>query len=554
MLRRLLRLSVVAIYLISAGIAAAQVPIAAPSIPSSPLAPQSATTVPATQPTAPPEDPLGRSNPRSMIREFIRAVDRNDFVSAARYMQLTKEQQPHAELLARYIRELMNCCFDQPLATISDADAGALDDGLPLDQERIGPLKIGNHRADIILVHVSRPDGSIWLISSMTLDQVPALHQFIGESGIERLMPRALQEHGVLGLSFSHWIVWLISLLLPIPAFMLLMQALIFVVRKTMKDRDRQSFLLNLFKGIKWPVVLMLTIIIHLFSLRRLGFPLQFRIINSRVGIIVLIVLLTLALRRFGSLLFDRARLKLLHLDRTHSASMVLLGERILKVLLTIAAAFAALTVAGVDTKTALAGLGIGGIAVAFGAQKTIENLLGGIMLISDKAIAVGDPCSISGRMGTIEDITLRSVRMRTIEQTLLLIPAGSLSQENIENFRSRTKMPMIVTIRLQYSATQAQISSIRDEIYKLVTEDVRVEASSARVNVTDFAQWAIELQIWTYLLTADIQKFNVIREELLLRIAQIIETAGCRFALPSQTIYSASDSPDIGRQATLPR
>jgi MscS family membrane protein len=114
--------------------------------------------------------------------------------------------------------------------------------------------------------------------------------------------------------------------------------------------------------------------------------------------------------------------------------------------------------------------------------------------------------------------------------------------------------MPMIVIIRLQYSATQAQISSIRDEIYKLVTEDVRVEASSARVNVTDFAQWAIELQIWTYLLTADIQKFNVIREELLLRIAQIIETAGCRFALPSQTIYSASDSPDIGRQATLPR
>jgi MscS family membrane protein len=156
--------------------------------------------------------------------------------------------------------------------------------------------------------------------------------------------------------------------------------------------------------------------------------------------------------------------------------------------------------------------------------------------------------------MGTIEDITLRSVRMRTTEQTLLLIPAGSLSQDNIENFRSRTKMLMTVTVRLQYSATKLQISTIRDEIYRLVTEDVRIEASSARVNVTDFGQWAIELQIWAYILTADVQKFNAIREELLLSIAHVIETAGCRFAIPSQTIYSAADGGDTGRKTTLPR
>ncbi len=489
-----------------------------------------------------------------MIREFIRAVDRNDFVSAARYMQLNRAQQPHAELLARYTRELMNCCFDQPLATISDADTGALDDSLPLDQERIGPLKIGDHRADIILVHVSRPDGSIWLISSVTLEQVPILHEFITESRVESLMPRLLQEHSIFGLSLAHWIVWLVSLLLPIPCFMILMWAFTSSIRRSVGNSEKRAFFLELSERIKWPLVLILSIIVHLFSLRRLGFPLQFRIVSGHVGAIILVVLITSALRRSVSLLFDRTRVKLIRLDRTHSASMVLLAERLLKVMLIIAAIFAVLTVAGVDTKTALAGLGIGGIAVAFGAQKTIENLLGGILLISDRAIAVGDLCSISGRIGTVEDITLRSVRMRTIEQTLLLIPAGSLSQENIENFRSRTKMPMTATVRLQYSSTQAQISSIRDEIYKLVTEDVRVEASSVRVNLTDFGQWAIELQIWAYVLTADIQKFHTIRHELLMRIAQIVEAAGCRFALPSQTIYSGEESPDTGRKTTLPR
>lgn len=534
--RRLLRLSVIGIYLLSATLMAAQVS----AVPSSPLSSQTTSVAPATQTSAPPTDPLGRSNPRSMIREFIRAVDRNDYLSAARYMQLSREQQPQAELLARDIHELMNCCFDQPLAAISDADTGALDDGLPLDQERIGPLKIGDHRADIILVHVSRPDGSVWLISSMTLEQVPALHQFITESRVERLMPRVLQEHSFVGVSLAHWIAWLISLLLPIPCFMLLIRGFILLIPISIRDNDKRTFLVGFTEKIKWPLILIFSILVHLFSLRRLGFPLHFRIISWRVGAIVLILLTTSVLRRSATLFFDRTRLKLLRVDRTNSASMVLLGERLFKVLLTIAAIFAALTVAGVDTKTALTGLGIGGIAVAFGAQKTIENLLGGILLISDKAIAVGDFCAISGRMGTIEDITLRSVRMRTIEQTLLLIPAGSLSQENIENFRSRTKMPLTLTIRLQYSATEAQISKIRDEIYKLLTEDVRVEASSARVNLTDFGQWAIELQIWTYLLTSDIQKFNAIRQDILKRIAQTVEGAGCRFALPSQTIYSA--------------
>ncbi len=489
-----------------------------------------------------------------MIREFIRAVDRNDYVSAARYMQLSRDQQPHAELLARDTYELMNCCFAQPLAAISDADTGALDDGLPLDQERIGPLKIGDHRADIILVHVSRPGGSIWLISSMTLEQVPTLHQFITENRVERLMPPVLQARSFLGVSLAHWIVWLVSLLLPIPCFMLLFRAFLFVIRISVRDGEKRAFLTGLSERIKWPLILILSILVHLLWLRRLGFPLQFRIISWHLGAIVLILLTTSALRRAVTPLFDRTRARLLRMDRTHSASMLLLGERLLKVLLTIAAIFAALTVAGVDTKTALTGLGIGGIAVAFGAQKTIENLLGGILLVSDRAIAVGDLCAISGRMGTIEDITLRSVRMRTLEQTLLLIPAGSLSQENIENFRSRTKMLMTVTIRLQYSDSQAQISAIRDEIYKLVRGDVRIEASSARVNLTDLGQWAIELQIWSYVLTADIQKFNAIREEMLLRIAHIVEAAGSRFALPAQTIYSGTVAPDTGRAATLLR
>jgi len=99
------------------------------------------------------------------------------------------------------------------------------------------------------------------------------------------------------------------------------------------------------------------------------------------------------------------------------------------------------LTLLGVETKTALAGVGIGGIAIALGAQKTVENLLGGIFLLGDRALAVGDTCTIGSRQGVVEDITLRSVRLRTLEQTLLSIPAGTLSQSNVENLSARGKI-----------------------------------------------------------------------------------------------------------------
>lgn len=532
MLRRLLRLIAIGTCLIHAGTIATQIPT--PALP----APSTTTSATPQPPPGPPPDPLGRSNPRSMMRELIRVLDREDYVSAVRYMQLTKEQQRNSTEIARDLRELLNCCFDQPLATMSEDSAGSLDDGLPLDQERVGPLKIGNRRADIILVQVDRPDGKIWLVSSMTLQQVPDLHGLISESRIERVMPQSLQRRSFLGLSVAHWIVWLGSLLIPLFGFGIIASIISFVFGKTIRNPDKRDFVVQFAKRVKWPTVLIATIITHLALLPALGFPLHFRIINMRIGAVVLIVLTTWLLRRSITLICDRARVQLLRVDRRNSASMLLLGERLLKVLLVIAAVFAMLSAVGVNTKTALAGLGIGGIAVAFGAQKTIENLLGGILLVSDEAIAVGDLCSISNRMGFIEDITLRSVRMRTVEQTLLLIPAGMLSQENIENFRTRTKMPMTVTIRLQYTATQDQISAVRDGLRKILLDDARVEGSSMRVNLTDFGQWAIEMQIWAYLLTADVAKFNTIREDLLLRFMQVVENAGCKLALPSQVVY----------------
>jgi len=279
-----------------------------------------------------------------------------------------------------------------------------------------------------------------------------------------------------------------------------------------------------------------------------LGFSLNFRFVYMRFGVALLVILFAWLLRQTITLSFERARSVMQRRGETGTESLMLLGERLLKVLIVLVAIFAILTVVGVDTKTALAGLGIGGVAVALGAQKTVENLLGGIFLLTDKALAIGDTCCISSRMGTVEDITLRSVRLRTLEQTLLSIPAGVLSQENIENFTTRGKILVQTNLPLGYGTTAEQLRSILEGIRKLLIEDSRIESETARIRLINFGARAIELELYAYILTSDYGKFLAVREDLLLHIEEGVEAAGTSFAMPTEFIYVRQKSNADGQ------
>jgi MscS family membrane protein len=191
-----------------------------------------------------------------------------------------------------------------------------------------------------------------------------------------------------------------------------------------------------------------------------------------------------------------------------------------------------------VNTKTALAGLGIGGVALALGAQKTVENLLGGVFLLSDRALAVGDTCSISNRVGVVEDITLRSVRLRTLEQTLLSIPAGTLSQASVENFATRAKILAQTTLRVRYGTTAEQLRSILTGIQRLIAENSKIDTASSRVRLVNFGERAVEIELFAYVLTTDFSEFLAIREDLLLQAVAVVESSGSGFAQPTEFVY----------------
>jgi MscS family membrane protein len=486
---------------------------------------------PSTAPQPTETDP--RSTPRGTLTGFIRSADREDYVGAARYLQVNEKQKAKTPELARELRELLNRYFHTPLATISDSPSGDLDDGLAVDRDRV-PLKIEGQRVDLILTRVKDPQaGSIWLISSDTLAQVPTLYQGIEKTWVEQVMPQSLLDKNILGVSAALWVAWMASIALPLLLFWSISRLAIFLMQKTVGDSRRR------FEALAWPFIVVLTITVHVLLLPLLGFTLGFRLVYQRVCLLLLIVAVTWLLHRIFALSFAQARSMMERRHRSDTESLMLLGQRVVNVLLTLAAIFAILSVLGVDTKTALAGVGIGGVAVAFGAQKTVENLLGGIFLLTDKALAVGDTCCISSRVGTIEDITLRSVRLRTNEQSLLSIPAGALSQANIENFATRRKILVQTNLQLSYGTTVEQLRSVLEGIRKLLKENPKIEAVSARIRLVNFGARAIELELFAYVLTHDYMEFLAIREELFLHVAEVVEASGSSFARPTEFIYA---------------
>ena len=199
------------------------------------------TSQPSTTPQQQPTDPLGRATPRGTISAFIRAVERDDYVLAARYLQVNETQRRSTKPLARDLKALMDRYFSEPIPSISDSPDGALDDGLPIDRERVGPLAIDDSKTDITLVRVTDPQaGNVWLISSETLALVPTLKRSVARTWVERVMPSALVNRELFGISLAHWIVLVATLVIPFVLFALLTTGLVLVVRRLLTDPGRR--------------------------------------------------------------------------------------------------------------------------------------------------------------------------------------------------------------------------------------------------------------------------------------------------------------------------
>src|SRR5581483_2439186 len=290
------------------------------------------------------------------------------------------------------------------------------------------------------------------------------------------------------------------------------------------------------------PLWLLFAVVVHGLAVSYLRLPLLQRHYYVRISVVMLIVAATWLALRIVSRAMRRLRDRAIAMGRKGTGSLILLGQRVLNLVLIIISVLGILGSLGFNLTTALAGLGIGGLAVAFAAQKTLENLFGGVSLLGDEVIRVGDVCRIGERVGTVEDISLRSTRLRTVERTEMSIPNGSLATMNLENLTRRDKFLFNGKLALRYETSADQLRYVLAEIRRMFYEHPKVETASARVRFLEFGESALNLEFFSYILTVDNGEFTAIREDLLLRIMDIVTNSGAAFAFPSQTLYMARD------------
>ena len=229
--------------------------------------------------------------------------------------------------------------------------------------------------------------------------------------------------------------------------------------------------------------------------------------------------------------------------DDQHSAALVLLPplRNLLKLIVIVFALIMWLDNIGFRVTTLLAGLGVGSIAVALAAQKSIENLIGAITLYTSKPVRVGDFCKFGNFLGTIEEIGLRATRVRTLDNTIVTVPNAEFMNLHIDNFTQRKKIWYHPRIKLRYETSPDQIRYILTEIKKLLVSHPKVLPDPARVRFTNFGDYSLDLDIFAYIDETVYGDYLEIAEDLNLQIMDIIAKAGSRVAFPSQTAYLES-------------
>lgn len=476
-------------------------------------------------------DLLGRSTPRGAVRNFLRAAHDHKYSLATQFLEWGRDQE-----LAKQLEAVLDTALSASLNDISDEPGGRADNSLPGERERIGAAHVGASSLDIVLHRVN----GVWLFSAETLRHIPALYEDLAPDWVERFVPGPLKNRELSGVQ-----VWrLIALFVIVPialgiawlAGMVLLSIYRRISRHTPAAWD--DSMVSILRG---PLRLFLAVVLFHAGALLLALPLLFRQWLADLELVVGVFAIGWFALRLIDLAASEARQVLIRNQRAGAISIVPLGRRIVKVTVVSLAVLAVLDNAGFDLKAILTGLGVGGIAVALAAQKTLENIFGGVAIVADQPVRVGDTCKFGDQVGTVEDIGLRSTRIRTQDRTLISVPNGAFSGMSLENFAPRDKFCFRPTLVLRMDTGSGQLRTVLTALQTLLKEHPKVESGS-RVRLVGFGNAALNLEVFAYIATTDNDEFLVIQESLLLRMMEIVESAGTSFALPARTAFLARD------------
>lgn len=483
-----------------------------------------------------PEDALNRGTPRGAAIGFLEASSKLDYEKAAQYLDLRSLPGEAAEVggpeLARQLNHVLSRSVWLDDYSVSNSPEGAKGDDLPDYRDELVTIRTTDgDEYPIWLQHVPRGDGEmIWKISNRSVALVPELYDEFSYPEFVENVRTWLPEGSFLGLETFKWffIVFFAIVFWPILWLIGLLMSRLF----SSPERETYPLVKKAFTG---PMPFIGVLVIEGFVVDRLGAGAYAQMVmdTKTLGIIAVVWTLWVLISLFKT----RQQVKLKAIDRPGAAKLMQPISTLAKLVVLMFSLLFWLNNVGVNITTVLAGLGVGGLAMALALQKPIEDMMGALSIFSQAPFRVGDFCKYREVFGVIEDIGLRTTRIRTLTNTVVSCPNAQIAYEEVENITYRSKIRFWPTLRLRYDTRPEQVEMIRDHIVSLLQAHEMVHEKPVRVRFTDFDRDAILIKIHSFLMTANYTESLEIAEGLNLRIMKIVEDAGARFALPGATV-----------------
>jgi MscS family membrane protein len=487
-----------------------------------------------------------QETPRSALRNFFEAVRRGDYGRAAAYVRTSgaHARNANAAELARQLREVLDRKLTTDPALLSDNPGGTLDDGLDPAYELVGVVQArGGREVELLLERTTRAGGvQGWAFAPATIAMVPVLHEQLEGGAIERLMPAWLRRPAFMDAALWQWAVFAILLALAWTAAVLFT----FLIKRALRplvSRTRAAVDDELLASIASPVRLLIAVAVFRAGVEAVAPPLVLRIYTMRALATVAYLGIAWLVARIVDVVATQAQSRMTTRQRISFASVLPLARRTIKAAAIVLACLATLSAWGYNTGAILTGLGIGGLAVALAAQKTLENLFGGVSLTTDKPVLVGDFCKYGNSSGTVEDIGLRSTRIRTLDRTVVTVPNGQFSAMQIENFARRDKIWFHPVLHLRPDTTAEQVRQILSSVEDMLRTAPKVEDGS-RARLIGVEAESIRIELFAYFLTNDFDEFLVIQQDLLVGVLTVIERAGAALAYKPTLIPQPGPAP----------
>jgi small-conductance mechanosensitive channel len=409
------------------------------------------------------------------------------------------------------------------------------------------------------IVPVQQADGSwIWQFSAETITSLRPLFMALEDMPRDPRVTRTatgstpffvIRNHarsihrGLLaevgGVELWQWTILALWLLVSIPVSWLLASLLAWALRLRREGATKGR--LSVDTTFIWPLRLVLVTWIGLMILRWLGLPQHVDIpLRATIGVILCVSgawFLYHLVDKISAMFDTQTRRYGFHDEILRS-----LLTSIAKLAVIIGAFLLLAGILSIPLAGVIAGLGIGGLAVALAARGTLENFIGGLTLFGDKPIQVGDFCRFGSQLGVVESIGLRSVKVRSLDRTVVTIPNAEFANLHIENFTRRDRIRLFAEIGLRLETTPDQLRWVLAEIRKLLLQHPLVTEEPARARFIGFGDHSVKIEIFAFVATTDWNQFLAVREDIFLRLIDIVEESGTGFAFPSTVNYLARD------------